>query len=54
LCAAGILDSLSGEEEVLGRGVVVGTVFGRAVAIGFLACGVFEEEDYAVDGGEGV
>lgn len=49
-----ILDSLRGEEEVLGGCIVILPVFRCAVAVRFLAGGIFEEEDYAVDGGEGM
>jgi hypothetical protein len=52
LCAAGILDGLRGEEEILRGRVVVGAVFGSAVGVGGFTDGVFEEEDDAVDGGE--
>lgn len=49
---AGVLYRLCSEEEVLGRGIVVLPVLGRAVTVGFLAGRVFEEENYSVDGGE--
>ena len=48
LCAAGILDGLASEEEILGA-VVVESSVSRDVGLG-LAGGVFEEEDDAVDG----
>lgn len=49
LGAAGVLDCLCGEEEVVCGGLVVGSVEGGfgTCARGF-AC-PFEEEDYAVD-----
>lgn len=43
---------MRGEEEVFGGLIVVPPVFGGAVAVGFFASGIFEEKDYAVDGGE--
>jgi hypothetical protein len=49
LCAAGVLDCLRGEEEVVCGGLVVGSVQrGFGACAGCFAC-PFEEEDYAVD-----
>ena len=43
---------MGGEEQVFSGRIIVLPVFGSAVAVSFFASGVFEEEDYAVDGGE--
>lgn len=50
LRAAGVLDCLGREEEVLWRGFVVRSVYGGFGCCRGLVAEVFEEEDYAVDG----
>jgi hypothetical protein len=57
LRAAGVLDRLRGEEEVLARGSVKVAVERLVAGVVGRVGGEFEEEDYAVDGvqlGEGV